>query len=76
MCQLEPDTAAALREAFGIVLRVRHEHHAACFREGRPADNRIDPNELTAPRRAELTEALRAVAEAQKRLAVFRPIGL
>jgi CBS domain-containing protein len=76
MGQLEPDTAAALREAFGIVLRVRHEHHAACFREGRPADNRIDPNELTAPRRAELTEALRAVAEAQKRLAVFRPIGL
>jgi len=73
--QLEPATAASLREAFGIVLRVRHEHHAASFREGRKADNRIDPGELTPPRRAELIEALRAVAEAQKKLAVFRPLG-
>jgi CBS domain-containing protein len=74
--QLEPATAAALREAFGIVLRVRHEHHAACFREGRRADNRVDPSALSAPRRAELVEALRAVSEAQKKLAVFRPLGL
>jgi CBS domain-containing protein len=74
--QLEPDTASALREAFGIVLRLRHEHHAACFRAGRAADNRIDPDELSAPRRAELTEALRAVADAQKRLSVLRPFGM
>jgi signal-transduction protein with cAMP-binding, CBS, and nucleotidyltransferase domain len=45
-------------------------------REGRAADNRIDPAELSAPRRAELTEALRAVAAAQRRLAVFRPVGV
>jgi CBS domain-containing protein len=74
--QLDSDTASALREAFGIVLRVRHEHHAACFREGREADNRIDPGELSAPRRAELTEALRAVADAQKRLSIVRPLRM
>jgi len=74
--QLEPEIASALREAFGIVLRVRHEHHAACFRDGREADNRIDPDELSAPRRAELTEALRAVADAQKRLSVVRPLHM
>ena len=74
--QLEPETAAALREAFGIVLRVRHEHHAACFRAGREPDNRVDPDELSAPRRAELTEALRAVADAQKRLSVVRPLRM
>lgn len=74
--QLDSDTASALREAFGIVLRVRHEHHAACFREGREADNRIDPDELSAPRRAELTAALRAVADAQKRLSIVRPLRM
>jgi CBS domain-containing protein len=76
MGQLDVDTASSLREAFGIVLRVRHEHHAACFREGREPDNRIDPDELSAPRRAELTEALRAVADAQKRLSVVRPLRM
>jgi CBS domain-containing protein len=74
--QLDADTASALKEAFGIVLRVRHEHHAACFRAGRAADNRIDPDELSAPRRAELIEALRAVADAQKRLSVVRPLRM
>lgn len=74
--QLEPETASALREAFAIVLRVRHEHHAACFRAGREPDNRVDPDELSAPRRAELTEALRAVADAQKRLSVVRPLRM
>jgi CBS domain-containing protein len=74
--QLDSDTGSALREAFGIVLRVRHEHHAACFREGREADNRIDPDELSAPRRAELTAALRAVNDAQKRLSVVRPLRM
>jgi len=74
--QLDSDTASALREAFGIVLRVRHEHHAACFREGREADNRIDPDELSAPRRAELTAALRAVHDAQKRLSIVRPLRM
>jgi CBS domain-containing protein len=74
--QLDSDTATALREAFGIVLRVRHEYHAACFRAGRQADNRIDPDELSAPRRAELIAALRAVADAQKRLSVVRPLRM
>jgi CBS domain-containing protein len=74
--QLEPATAAALREAFGIVLRVRHEHHAGCYRDGRPPDNRIDPEALSAPRRAELVEALRAVSDAQKRLSVVRPLRM
>jgi CBS domain-containing protein len=74
--QLDADTASSLREAFGIVLRVRHEHHAACFRAGRVADNRIDPDELSAPRRAGLIEALRAVADAQKRLSVVRPLRM
>jgi CBS domain-containing protein len=73
---LDPDTAASLREAFGIVLRVRHEHHAACYRAGIEANNRVDPDELSAPRRAGLIEALRAVTDAQKRLSVVRPLRM
>ena len=74
--QLDAVTGSSLREAFGIVFRVRHEHHAACVRQGRPADNRVDPGELSPPRRAELTEALREVVAAQRKLGVFRPLGL
>lgn len=74
--QLDSDTASSLKEAFEIVLRVRHEHHAACYRAGVEATNRIDPEELSAPRRAELIEALRAVADAQKRLSVVRPLRM
>ena len=73
---LDSETGGELREAFAIVARVRHEHHARCVSEGRAADNRVDPEELSAPRRAELTEALRAVAAAQRKLSVFRPLGV
>ncbi len=74
--QLDVETATALREAFETVTRVRLEHHAACLRDGRPADNRIDPGELPPLRRAALREALRAVAGAQRRLGVFRPLSM
>jgi CBS domain-containing protein len=73
---LDSETGGELREAFAIVARVRHEHHAQCVREGRAADNRVDPEELSAPRRAELVEALRAVAAAQRKLSVYRPLGV
>jgi CBS domain-containing protein len=73
--QLDAATASGLREAFQIVFRVRHEHHAACLRAGKPADNRVDPGELSPPRRAELTEALRAVSDAQRKLGILRPLG-
>jgi CBS domain-containing protein len=72
---LDAETAASLREAFAIVLRVRHEHHARCVRDGRPADNRIEPGELSSPRRAELIAALKQVAAAQRQLSVYRPMG-
>ncbi len=56
--------------------RIRLEHHAACLADGRPADNRVDPGSLPPLRRAGLREALRAVAAAQRRLAVYARQGL
>jgi CBS domain-containing protein len=74
--QLDADTATALREAFETVTRIRLEHHAACLADGRPADNRVDPQALPPLRRAGLREALRAVAAAQRRLSVYARPGL
>jgi CBS domain-containing protein len=73
---MEPDAAEALREAFTVVARVRLRHHAAQLAEGAPPDNRIDPAELAPLARAELREALRAVAAEQRRLRVYRPMGV
>jgi CBS domain-containing protein len=74
--QLDPETAAALREAFAVVSRIRLEHHAHCVRARRPPDNRVDPRELPPLRRLGLREALRAVAAAQKKLGVYVPLSL
>jgi CBS domain-containing protein len=73
---LDAETATALREAFETVTRVRLERHAECLAAGRPADNRVDPEALPPLRRAALREALRAVADAQRRLSVFVRPGM
>jgi len=73
---LDAETATALREAFETVSRIRLEHHAACLADGRPADNRVDPQALPPLRRAGLREALRAVAAAQRRLGVYARQGM
>jgi CBS domain-containing protein len=73
---LDAETATALREAFETVTRVRLECHAECLAAGRPADNRVDPEALPPLRRAALREALRAVADTQRRLSVFVRPGM
>lgn len=73
---LESEVVAALREAFEAVLRVRLEHHARALEAGREPDNMVDPDGLAPLMRAQLREAFRAVAAAQKRLAVYVPLGL
>jgi len=73
---LEAETAAALREAFEIVTRVRLDHHAACIEAGRDPDNIIDPKDLSPLTRVYLREAFRAVAAAHKQLGVYVPLGM
>jgi CBS domain-containing protein len=73
---LDPDTASALREAFQIVMRIRLDHHAACLQQGREPDNVVDPAQLPPLTRAQLREAFRAIAAAQKRLSVYVPLGI
>jgi CBS domain-containing protein len=73
---LDAETAAALREAFEIVARIRLEHHASCIAAGRDPDNLIRPKDLSPLTRVYLREAFRAVAAAQKQLAVYVPLGM
>jgi CBS domain-containing protein len=73
---LEAETAAALREAFEIVARIRLDHHAVCIEAGRDPDNVIDPKHLAPLTRVHLREAFRAVAAAQKQLGVYVPLGM
>lgn len=72
---LEPERAQALREAFVIVWRVRLEHHAAQIQAEHQPDNLVDPNDLPPLARRELLEAFRTVAQAQKQLSIYVPMG-
>jgi CBS domain-containing protein len=68
--------AAALREAFEVIARLRFEHHAACVAEHVPPDNLVDLEALAPIARGDLREALHSVRRAQKLLAVWKPPGL
>ncbi len=74
--RLDPETAQALRESFELVQRVRLEHHAEQIAAGLAIDNLVDPGGLPPLERIELREAFRAIAHAQKQLAVYLPLGL
>jgi CBS domain-containing protein len=73
---LDDDTAAALAEAFTILMRVRLEHHAVQLETGMPTDNIVDPATLPPLARAQLRDAFRAIAAGQKRLSVYVPLGM
>lgn len=73
---LSAEVADGIKEAFGIVARVRLEHHAAQIEAGETVDSMVDPERLPPVSRRELREAFRVVAHAQKRMAAFLPQGL
>ena len=56
--------------------RIRLEHHAACLRDGLPLDNLVAPDTLPALQRATLREALEEVAEQQKKMSAYAPMGV
>jgi CBS domain-containing protein len=73
---IEPDRAAALEEGFELVTRLRFEHQAAEVESGLEPTNRIAPSDLAPLARGQLRSALREVADAQRALARFVPIGM
>jgi CBS domain-containing protein len=73
---IERETADALREAFGVITRLRFEHHAELIAAGAAPNNMIAPTALAPIARVELREALHTVKREQKRLGVWVPSGL
>src|SRR5712691_4336152 len=73
---LDAETATALREAFEIVMRIRLDNHAAQLEAGAEPTNVVAPASLPPLTRAQLREAFRAIAHAQKLLAVYVPLGM
>ena len=70
VCEVDAEGAECdrtLREAYLTIKQLQLEHHAAAVREGRTPDNTIDTDALRPLTRANLQEALRAVAAAQSR---------
>jgi CBS domain-containing protein len=61
------DTAQSLSEAFVCISTLRLEHHATAVRAGTDLDDVVDADELRPLSAAELQEALRLVAAAQRR---------
>jgi CBS domain-containing protein len=68
---LDAATARSLAEAFEVVGRLRIAHQAEQVRAGVLADNLVKLDALPTLVRAELREAFRTVADAQKRLSVY-----
>jgi len=73
---LSADEATELREAFELIIGLRIEHQVACIEARRPPDDRLDVGALSSLSRTQLEHTLRAVAEAQKRLSRYVPIGM
>jgi CBS domain-containing protein len=72
---LAPDDAHTLGDAFELINNVRLEHQVAQLRAGRRPDDHVDPQELSALMRAQLRQALRAVAAIQRRVAAELRVG-
>jgi CBS domain-containing protein len=66
---LAPEDAHTLGDAFELINNLRLDHQVAQLRAGRPPDDHVDPHELSALMRAQLRQALRAVALIQRRVA-------
>jgi CBS domain-containing protein len=70
---LERGVADGLREAFGVINRIRFEHHAAQLQDGVAPDNLVDPETLAPIARSDLREALNVVKRAEKRIGAWSP---
>jgi CBS domain-containing protein len=73
---LPPADAHTLHDAFALINDLRLEHQVGRLRAGRGPDDLIDPAQLSALKRTQLRQALRAIAAIQKRVSTDLHIGL
>ena len=73
---LDRETAKTLREAFVVIWRIRLLHHEELIGAKTELDNFVNPQELASLSRQDLREAFKTIAAAQKKLAVYTPLGV
>jgi CBS domain-containing protein len=66
---LSTEDAHTLSDAFELINNLRLDHQVTQLRAGRRPDDHVDPHELSGLMRAQLRQALRAVAGIQRRVA-------
>jgi len=74
--KLGADDARTLEDAFDLFTELRMEHQVEQLRAGVEPDDHLNPDDLSALTRSHLKEAFRAVASAQKRIAVELNLGV
>jgi len=67
---IDEETRVALSEAFRFLWHIRLQHHVVLYRQGLAPDDHLDPAVLGPLARQGLKEAFRAIARAQKALAL------
>jgi CBS domain-containing protein len=67
---IDEETRVALSEAFRFLWHIRLQHHVVLHRQGLAPDDHLDPAVLGPLARQGLKEAFRAIARAQKALAL------
>lgn len=66
---IDRELQEGLEEAFGVLWRVRLEHHVRCWQSGRPLDDFVDPGTLGPLSRRALKEAFAIISRAQDTVA-------
>ncbi len=67
--RIDTELQEGLEEAFGVLWRVRLDHHVRCWQAGRPLDDFVDPATLGPLTRRALKESFGIIARAQDALA-------
>jgi CBS domain-containing protein len=74
--QLSAEAASELREVFELLLRLRLEQQVAQVERGEQPGNLLDPHDLPPLTRTQMVHAFQVVAQHQKLLSRYVPIGL
>lgn len=74
--QLSAEAASELREVFELILRLRLEQQVGQVERGEELGNLLDPGQLPPLTRNQMVQAFQVVAQHQKQLSRYVPIGL
>ena len=73
---MSAEASSELREVFELILRLRLEQQVAQVERGEEPGNLLDPGQLPPLTRSQMVQAFQVIAQHQKLLGRYVPIGL